>query len=234
MIGWEREGLLRDREEAGRLLAERLGAYRERAGALILALPRGGVAVGYAMSLALRLPLDVLIVRKLGAPGNPEYAIGAVAENGSVYLNPEAPVVLREFGVGREYIDRAERQQQGEIARRRTLYRHGRPLPDVHGREVLLVDDGIATGATFKAALEALRHQGARRVVAAIPVGPAETIRALRGQVDELTVLFTPEPFFAVGNHYEEFSQVGDEAVLAYLAGAFHPPTEETAGSRPA
>ncbi|MDE3036548.1 MAG: erythromycin esterase, partial [Nitrospirota bacterium] len=132
--------VLKDREEAGRLLAERLGAYRDDPNALILALPRGGVAVGYTLSLALHLPLDVLIVRKLGAPGNPEYAVGAVAEGGALYLNREG---LRDLGLVREDLDQSILTQEAEIVRRQTLYRGGRSLPAMTGRTILLVDDGI-------------------------------------------------------------------------------------------
>lgn len=209
--------ILRDREEAGRLLARRLGAYRDDPDALILALPRGGVAVGYTLSLALHLPLDVLITRKLGAPGNPEYAIGAVAETGAVFLNREA---LDAFVLSRADLEKPIRAQQDEIKRRQVLYRGGRPLPTLTGRTVLLVDDGIATGSTFFASLEALKGLRLKRLVGAIPVGPQETLARVKRQIDELVFLMTPEPFWAVGNHYEDFTQVEDEAVLRYLEGA--------------
>lgn len=209
--------MFRDREEAGRLLAERLKAYRDDPNGLILALPRGGVAVGYTLSLALHLPLDVLITRKLGAPGNPEYAMGAIAETGALILNQEA---MRAFALAREDLDEQIRTQQEEIARRQALYRGGRPLPTLTGRTVLLVDDGIATGSTFFASIEALKRLHPMRIVAAIAVGPRETLIRVRQKVDELAVLLTPEPFYAVGNHYEDFTQVEDDAVLRYLAGA--------------
>jgi putative phosphoribosyl transferase len=209
--------VFRDREEAGRLLAERLKAYRDDPNGLILALPRGGVAVGYTLSLALHLPLDVLITRKLGAPGNPEYAMGAIAETGALILNQEA---MRAFALSREDMDKQIRTQQEEIARRQALYRGGRPLPTLTGRTVLLVDDGIATGSTFFASIEALKKLHPMRIVAAIAVGPRETLIRVRQKVDELIVLLTPEPFYAVGNHYEDFTQVEDDAVLRYLAGA--------------
>jgi len=209
--------VFKDREEAGRLLAERLSAYRDDPHALILALPRGGVATGYTLSLALRLPLDVLIVRKLGAPGNPEYAIGALAETGSVYLNREA---MRLFSLTRSDLEKPISAQREEIARRQALYRSGRPLPTLADRTVLLVDDGIATGSTFFASVEALRGLGVKRLVAAIPVGPRDTISHVREQVDELIVLMAPELFFAVGNHYTDFAQVEDERVVRYLREA--------------
>ncbi len=209
-----------DRFEAGVRLAERLGACYEDPQGLILALPRGGVVVGYALSLALRLPLDVFIVRKLGAPGNPEFAIGAVTETGSVYMNPDAPEVLRALSAPTGYLDQAIRVQREEIARRQALYRQGRPLPSLAGQTVLLVDDGIATGATFFAAVEALRQLGPARLLGAVPVGPPETLALLAPALDRLVVLETPAAFLAVGEHYRDFRQVEDELVLRYLAAA--------------
>jgi len=217
--GWH-GAILKDREEAGALLAERLYAYREDPTGLILALPRGGVAVGYALSLKLRLPLDVFITRKLGAPGNPEYAIGAVTETGSVFLNPEARQVLAVLQGSEGYLAEAVATQRREIARRQELYRQGRSLPDLSSRTVLLVDDGIATGATFLASVDALRACGVRHLVAAVPVGPLDTLRMVRDKVDSLCALMTPEPFYAVGNHYADFTQVEDSRVLRYLADA--------------
>lgn len=209
-----------NREEAGLLLAKRLGAYRGRPNALILALPRGGVAVGYSLSLALRLPLDVFITRKLGAPDNPEYAIGAVTETGSVFLNPEARAVLEAVSFSSGDLNKMIRAQREEIARRQGLYRGGRALPTLRERTVLLVDDGIATGATFLASAKALKGLGVQRLVGAVPVGPPDTLRLARREVDELVVLMTPEPFFAVGNHYLDFAQVDDAAVIQYLERA--------------
>ena len=212
--------MLRDRDEAGRLLAERLGAYRRDPQALVLALPRGGVVVGAAISAILQVPLDVFLVRKLGAPGNPEYALGAVAETGTVYLNPEAGDVLARSAAPDGYLDRTIRAEQEEMVRRQALYRGGKPLLDLSGRTVLLVDDGIATGATFLASVQALRSLSVKRLVAAIPVGPPETLREVGRLVDELVWLLAPEPFFAVGAHYENFIQVEDDEVMAYLTQA--------------
>lgn len=212
--------MLRDRDEAGRLLAERLGAYRRDPQALILALPRGGVVVGAAISAVLQVPLDVFLVRKLGAPGNPEYALGAVTETGTVYLNPEAKEVLARHDVPDGYLDRTIRAEQEEMVRRQALYRGGKPLPDLSGCTVLLVDDGIATGATFLASVQALRSLSVKRLAAAIPVGPPETLCEVGRLVDELVWLLAPEPFFAVGNHYTNFTQVEDDEVLAYLTQA--------------
>lgn len=212
--------MLRDRDEAGRLLAERLGAYRRDPQALVLALPRGGVVVGAAIGASLQLPLDVFLVRKLGAPGNPEYALGALTETGTIYLNPEVREVLARHVAPEEYLDRTIHAEREAMARRQTLYRGGKPLPALSGRTILLVDDGIATGATFLASIRALRSLGVARLVAAIPVGPPETLRDVGKLVDELVWLLAPEPFFAVGNHYENFTQVEDDEVMAYLTQA--------------
>jgi putative phosphoribosyl transferase len=206
--------MFRDREEAGRILADKLSPYRNDPTALILALPRGGVAVGYQLSLALHIPLDVFITRKIGAPGNPEYAIGAVAETGSHYLNQEA---ISSFGLSRHELERLIHIQEKEIARRKDLYRQGRPLPQLTGRTVLLVDDGIATGSTFMASALAIRGLQPRRLVGVIPVGPPSTIREVRSHVDELVILMTPDPFNAVGNFFADFTQVEDRDVIQYL-----------------
>jgi putative phosphoribosyl transferase len=206
--------MFRNREKAGRILADELSRYRNDPTVLILALPRGGVAVGYQLSLALHAPLDVFITRKIGAPGNPEYAIGAVAETGSRYLNQEA---VNSFGLSRYELDRLGHAQEKEIARRKDLYRQGRSLPQLTDRTVLLVDDGIATGATFIASALAIRGLQPRRLVGVIPVGPPSTIREVRAHVDELVVLMTPEPFYAVGNFFTDFTQVEDRDVIQYL-----------------
>ena len=196
------------------MLAEELSHYRNDPTALILALPRGGVAVGYQLSLALHVPLDVCITRKIGAPGNPEYAIGAVAETGSLYLNQEA---VNSFGLSQYELDRLIHIQEKEIARRKSLYRQGRSLPQLTGRTVLLVDDGIATGSTFMASALAIRGLQPRRLVGVIPVGPPSTIHEVRAHVDELVVLMTPDSFEAVGNFFMDFTQVEDRDVVEYL-----------------
>lgn len=208
---------LENREQAGRLLAERLIAYRDDPAGIILALPRGGVVVGHAMSLGLHLPLEIFLVRKIGAPGNPEYALGAIAEIGPPLLNRQPMAAL---GVSVADLEETIRTERAEIVRRQTLYRGGRPLPVLAGRTVILVDDGLATGATFLAAVHAVKGMSPGRLIAAIPVGPKETLRELERLVEELVVLLTPEPFYAVGNHYEDFTQVEDEAVLRALTDA--------------
>lgn len=206
--------IFQNREEAGRRLVVELMPYRDAPGGVILALPRGGVAVGYQLCLGLHLPLDVFITRKLGAPDNPEYALGAVSETGTVYLNPTA---VAEFFLSKADIQQLVRVQQKEIARRQNLYRQGRHMPTLADRTVILVDDGIATGATFFASVEAIRHLKPKRLIGAIPVGPVDTIADARKRVDELIVLATPVPFWAVGNHYVDFTQVEDRDVVEYL-----------------
>lgn len=206
--------MFRNREEAGRRLGERLIQFRDDPTAIILALPRGGVAVGYQLSLGLHLPLDVFITRKVGAPDNPEYALGAIAETGTVYLNPEA---MAGYSLSRADIEELTQAQHREIARRQDLYRQGRRLLTLTDRLVILVDDGIATGSTYFASVQSIRHLKPRRLIGAIPVGPVETIREVCTQVDELIVLATPDPFMAVGNHYIDFAQVSDHDVVEYL-----------------
>ncbi|HJS67300.1 MAG TPA: phosphoribosyltransferase [Nitrospiraceae bacterium] len=220
--------MFRNREEAGRMLGDELRQYRNDPTGLILALPRGGVAVGYQLSLALHLPLDVFLTRKIGAPDNPEYAIGAVAETGSLYLNQEA---ISSFGLSRHELERLIHVQEKEIARRKDLYRQGRPLLQLTGRTVLLVDDGIATGSTFLASALAIRNLQPRRLVGIIPVGPPSTIREVRPHVDELVVLMTPDPFEAVGNFFVDFTQVEDRDVIQYLNLAEETMLERTPSS---
>jgi len=218
----------KNREEAGRQLAAELLRYRDDPRGLILALPRGGVAVGYQLSLALHLPLDVFMTRKIGAPDNPEYAIGAVAETGSLHLNQEA---ISSFGLSRYELERLIHVQEKEIVRRKNLYRQGRPLPQLTGRTMLLVDDGVATGSTFLASALAIRSVQPRRLVGVIPVGPPSTIREVRPHVDELVVLMTPDPFEAVGNFFVDFTQVEDRDVIQYLNLAEEAMLEHTPSS---
>ena len=227
-IKGDRGVMFRNRDEAGRILADKLSQYRNDPTAVILALPRGGVAVGYQLSLALHLPLDVFLTRKIGAPGNPEYAIGAVAETGSRSLNQEA---VNSFGLSQHELDQLIHVQEKEIARRKDLYRQGRSLPQLTGRIVLLVDDGVATGATFIASALAIRSLQPRRLVGVLPVGPPSTIREVRAHVDELVVLMTPDPFYAVGNFFTDFTQVEDRDVIQYLNLAEEAMREHTPSS---
>ena len=206
--------MFRNREEAGELLAQELVAFRNDPDGILLALPRGGVTVGYQLSLALHLPLDVLITRKIGAPGNPEYALGAVSETGAVYWNKEA---LSGLSLSDRDLASAVQAQQKEVSRRVALYRQGRPFPHLKDRTVIIVDDGLATGATFFASVATVRQAHPRRIIGAVPVGPRSTIEEARRLVDQLVVLRVPEPFYAVGNFYRDFEQVEDREVLQYL-----------------
>ena len=206
--------MFKNREEAGELLAQELIQFRKDPSAILLALPRGGVTVAYQLSLALHLPLDVLITRKIGAPGNPEYALGAVSETGAVYWNREA---LLGLSLTERQLSAAVQAQQKEVTRRVALYRQGRPFPDLNDRTVILVDDGLATGATFFASVATARQGNPRRVIGAIPVGPRSTVEEARKLVDQLIVLRVPDPFYAVGNFYRDFEQVEDREVLQYL-----------------
>jgi len=206
-----------DRRHAGVLLAKELDAYRGHPQTLVLALPRGGVVVGLELSLALHLPLDVFITRKIGLPESPEYAIGAISETGSIYLNPEAAGYLKD---SRDDLDGLIAAQRQEIARRQAFYRHGRPLPSLLNQTVIVVDDGIATGSTFFASIEAIRKLSPHRVVGAIPLSPMSTAEKVRAMVDECVILATPEPFGAVGEFYGDFEQVDDEEVVHCLQQA--------------
>ena len=205
-----------DRQEGGRRLASLLQRY-EREEPIVLALPRGGVPVGYEVARALRAPLDVLVVRKLGAPLFREYAIGAIAEGGVVLVERDA---MAEAGVSASDLEAITEHERVELERRVRHYRGDRPLPDVRGRTVLLVDDGIATGRTTRAAIRALRRLEPRKLVLAAPVVAAQTVEALRGEVDDLVCVHAPEDFVAVGLWYEEFGQTSDDEVVGLLERA--------------
>ncbi len=215
--------MIRDREEAGQRLAAALSRYTDCPDGLILAIPRGGVVVGLEMSLSLRLPLDVLITRKIGAPDNPELAIGALTETGYLHLNKD---LLASYPWLARMVEQERALQEREIVRRRELYRGGRNLPPLAGRTIILVDDGVATGATYLASVQALKAGGVTRLVAALPVAPSETAEKVSTQVDECVVLESPEPFYAVGQHYLDFRQVEDEEVIRCLARAWRPPAQ--------
>jgi predicted phosphoribosyltransferase len=207
--------IFEDRRSAGEALA---AALIEHAGTecVVLAIPRGGVIVGEAVARALGAPLDVVIPRKIGAPGNPELGIGAVAP-GVTVLDPR---LVRMLDVGEEYLERETTAQEHEIERRQRAYRGDRPPAEVEGRVAIVVDDGIATGATAAAALRWARGQGARRVVLAVPVAPPQALGRLREEADEIVVLATPEPFLAVGEWYRRFEQTEDDEVVSALASA--------------
>ena len=208
-------GLFRDRREAGRLLAEKLAAYANRPDVLVLALPRGGVPVAYEVARALGPPLDVFVVRKLGVPGYEELAMGAVATGGVRVLNEQ---LVERLGIPEQMIDAVAARERQELARRERLYRGGRPPPDVRGRTVILVDDGLATGATMHAAIQALRQQHPARIVVAVPTASPETCEEMKAKADDVICAITPEPFNAVGRWYRDFSQTTDEEVGALLA----------------
>lgn len=206
--------VFRDRRQAGKLLAQALDRYAGRNDVIVLGLPRGGVPVAAEVARALGAPLDVLIVRKLGAPGQEELAIGAIAEGGVRVLNRE---LVASLGLTRRDIDELAQSEERELKRRVMLYRDGRgPLP-VKNRTVIVVDDGVATGATMRAGLQSLRARGATRVVAAAPVGAADSVDVLREDSDEVVILETPAWFQAVGQWYENFGQTSDEEVRACL-----------------
>lgn len=209
----EGEAFLEDRADAGRRLASRLVGYRDEE-PIVLALPRGGVPVGVEISRLLEAPLDIFIARKLGAPGQPELGIGAMAQGGVLVLNES---IVRALKLPKRHVRRAAREELREVNRRLRLLRGDRPEPPVNGRTVILVDDGLATGATARAAILALGERGPRRLILAVPVCPPRTANVLHSEVDELVVLYTPENFYAVGSYYKDFEQVSDEEVIRLL-----------------
>ena len=204
----------RDRAQAGQLLSKKLKPYADRPDVTVLALPRGGVPVAREVARALHAPLDVFLVRKLGAPGQEELAMGAIASGGVRVLNQD---VVESMGIPAHVIDSVAAKEVQELARRERLYRGDRPAPDVMGRTVVLVDDGLATGATMRAAVAALRQMKPARIVVAVPVAAVPTRREFAGEVDEIVCLHTPEPFFSVGFWYEDFSQTTDEDIREML-----------------
>ena len=206
-----------DRIDAGRQLAASLTRYRSRDDVVILALPRGGVPVAAEVAKALGLPLDLLLVRKLGIPGCAETAMGAIASNGVCVMHDD---LIRQLDLTRTEVNEVKRRETEELARRERLYRGGKPPVEVTGKTVIVIDDGIATGATMQAAILLLRRQGARRIVVATPVAPPDTARKLAREVDEMIVLAEPEEFSAVGEWYRNFGQTSDDEVRRLLAEA--------------
>jgi len=204
----------RDRTEAGQLLAAKLAPYAQRPDVLVLALPRGGVPVAYEVARAVGAPLDVYLVRKLGVPGHEELAMGAIATGGVRVLNE---AVVDALHIPPATIDAVAAAEQRELARRERLYRGTRPAPDVRGRTVILVDDGLATGATMRAAVAALRQQQPARIVVAVPIAAPSTCDELRAEVDEIVCAITPEPFYAVGLWYEDFAPPTDDEIRTLL-----------------
>ena len=207
-----------NRFDAGRVLAEYLGQYGGRADVMVLALPRGGVPVAYIVAQELGASLDLLLVRKLGVPGWKELAMGAIATGGIRVLNPD---VVDEIGIAAESIDKVAHAEQQELHRRERVYRGERPLPTLKDQCVILIDDGLATGATMRAAIQAVRQQQPARLVVAVPVAPAHTIATLQMEVDEVVCPAMPERFFSIGEWYEDFSQITDDEVRTLLERAW-------------
>jgi predicted phosphoribosyltransferase len=215
--------LYRDRFDAGRRLAERLTEYAGRDDVLVLALPRGGVPVASEVARALRAPLDVFLVRKLGVPGQEELAMGAIASGGVRVLNEE---VVRALEVTPEELAEASSRERRELERREAAYRAGRPSPEVRGRTVILVDDGLATGSTMRAAVAALRRRQPARIVVAVPVGAADTCADLAEAADEVVCVRSPRPFLSVGSWYDDFRQTSDAEVSGLLQSAAEPASQ--------
>lgn len=205
--------LFTDRVEAGKRLALTLAKTTSK-DAIVLAIPRGGVVVGFEVAQTLSIPLDIIIPRKIGAPDNPELAIGAVTEDGTIIFDEK---LVRYLRVPENYIKTESEKQKLEIKRRLQLYRGDAPYPDIKGREVILLDDGVATGYTMKAALASIRKKGAKKTVIAVPVGPRSTIDELKNEADRVVCLYTPEPFYAIGQFYKNFTQITDEEVIKLL-----------------
>jgi putative phosphoribosyl transferase len=211
------ERVFPNRIEAGRILAEKLEKYADRDDVIVLGLPRGGVPVANEVAKRLRAPLDVFIVRKLGVPGFEELAAGAIASGGVRVLNQD---VMRAIPHADEAIETITARETTELQRREQIYREGRPAPELRDRIAILVDDGLATGATMRAAVKALRERGAAKIVVAVPVGPPDTCHEIEEQADETICLSMPEFFQAVGQYYDDFSQTTDEDVRELLIGA--------------
>jgi predicted phosphoribosyltransferase len=212
------DGLFRDRRDAGRVLAAQLQHYRDRDDVIVLALPRGGVPVAFEVAVALGAPLDVFLVRKLGVPGREELAMGAIASSGVLVLNDD---VVRGLRIRPEEIRQVADMEVRELSRRERLYRDNRPPPDVAGKTVILVDDGLATGSSMRAAVQALRKLQPARTAIAVPAASSSTCRDLAAEVDEVVCAATPSPFYAVGQSYRDFSQITDDEVVELLHKAW-------------
>jgi predicted phosphoribosyltransferase len=210
-----------DRSDAGRRLAAALAHYGGRDDVVVLALPRGGVPVGYEVATALGADLDVIVVRKLGAPGQEELALGAIAAGGTIVLNDD---VVHDLGVPEATVDDIARREGQELARRERAYRGSRPAADLRDRTVILVDDGLATGATMRAAVESVRQRRPERLVVAVPTAAADTRDEIAREVDEVVCVTTPTPFRGVGMWYRDFAQTSDDEVMRLLAAARRSP----------
>lgn len=203
-----------DRTEAGKMLGEALSNYAGKTDVLVLALPRGGVPVAYEVAKALAAPMDLWLVRKLGVPGQEELAMGAMAGKDTRVLNQE---IINLLNIDQASLNATIAREQAELERRNSRYRQGMPPPDIQGKTIILVDDGLATGATMRAAIASLRHAGAARIIVAVPVAAGSASEKIRKEADKLVCLYTPEPFYGVGQWYDDFSQTTDEEVLALL-----------------
>lgn len=206
--------IYKDRKDAGIQLASRLTRYKDREDVIVLALPRGGVVIGYEVAKALNCPLDIIIIRKIGFPGQPELAIGAVSETGTVVLNED---IISTYRIPEDYIEKEISKQNNEILRRIAFYRGGKGIPPLEGKIVILVDDGVATGATMKAAISTLKKEKIVRLVAALPVSSEDAEEKIKKMVDEWVCPETPSWFTAVGSFYQDFTQVSDEEVVELL-----------------
>lgn len=206
--------MFKDRVDAGVQLASRLKEYKGKEAVLVLALPRGGVVTGYEIAKSLNVPLDIVIVRKIGFPGQPELGIGAVSETGTTVMNEN---IISAYGISKEYIEREMSKQKEEISRRVKLYRKGKRLSGLEGKTVILVDDGVATGATMKVAIATLKEEKLKKLIVALPVAPPGTAEEIEKMVDEFICIETPDDFMAVGSYYYDFTQVSDEEVVELL-----------------
>ena len=202
--------VFQDRSYAGMELAKALSVYSGKEDTLILALPRGGVPVAFEIAQRLNLPLDVLLVRKLGIPGHEELAMGAIAEDGILYINQK---IVDQLGISPVVIESVITKETEELNRRGQRYRHDRPAPHLKGKTIIIVDDGLATGATMRAAVKALNQADIKRLIVAVPVGASDTCRELRVEADEVICLDSPDPFYGVGAWYKDFSQTSDQEV---------------------
>lgn len=209
--------IFHDRRDAGRQLAHALTAHKNKPDTLVLALPRGGVPVGYEIAKALHLPLDLMLVRKLGTPGHEELAMGAIAEGGVQVLNQD---IIRNLGISSRSIERVVETEGEELRRRSHAYRIGTPVPELEGKTIILVDDGMATGANMRAAARAASQRLAKTIIIAIPVASDSAYGLLREEADEIVCLNMPEPFYGVGAFYRDFSQTSDEEVKTLLKEA--------------
>ncbi len=222
--------MFQDRRHAGRVLAAALSRYRGRDDLVVLALPRGGVPVAYEVAKQLSAPLDVFVVRKLGVPGYEELAMGAIASGGVLVLNQD---VVNQLGLSQGVIDAVASKEREELARRERLYRGDRPPVEVRGRTVILVDDGLATGSTMRAAVAGLKARGPSGIVIGVPIAVPSTCEELASEVDDIVCAVTPEPFYAVGLWYSDFSQTTDEEVRELLEAAWREEAEREHAAAP-